>query len=97
MKEVQLVEEEVEILEDVRRNSEAKVVEDLMRYELDEPSSKYYFLIGANLKERERIELIQFLEVNIEVFAWTQYEMPGIDHTFIKHELDVLPKARPMK
>ncbi|GFY88741.1 hypothetical protein Acr_06g0006810 [Actinidia rufa] len=38
MKKVQLVKEEHEVLEDVGRNPEAKVVEDLIRYELDEPS-----------------------------------------------------------
>ena len=58
MKEVQLIEEEHEVLEDVEWDPEAKVVEDLIRYELDEPSSDRFFLIGANLEERERTELI---------------------------------------
>ncbi|GFZ07044.1 hypothetical protein Acr_18g0012140 [Actinidia rufa] len=76
MKEVQLVEEEHEVLEDVGRDLKAKVVEDLIRYELDEPSLDCFFLAGANLKEREKTELIQFLKANIKVFAWTTYEMP---------------------
>ena len=58
MKEVQLVEEEDEALEDVGRNPKAKVVEDLIHYELDEPSLNHFFLTGANLKERERTKLI---------------------------------------
>ena len=60
MKEVQLIEEEHEVLDDVRRDPKAKVVEDQIRYELDEPSSDCFFLTGTNLKERERTELIQF-------------------------------------
>ena len=72
-------------------------MEDLIRYKLDTPSSYHFFLTGANLEERERIELIQFLKANIEVFACTPYEMPEIDPNFIKHELNVLPDARPVK
>ena len=58
MKEVQLVEEEREILEDVRREPKAKVMENMIHYELNEPSSNHFFLTGANLEERERTELI---------------------------------------
>ena len=68
-------------------------MEDLIRYELDEPSSDHFFLTSANLEARERIELIQFLIENIEVFIWTPYEMLGIDPNFIKHELNIFPKA----
>ena len=46
------------MLEDIDRNPKAKVVEDLMHYKLDEPSSNRFFLTGANLEERERAELI---------------------------------------
>ncbi|GFZ14607.1 hypothetical protein Acr_24g0007970 [Actinidia rufa] len=74
-----------------------KKVDDLIRYELDEPTSDRFFLVGSNMKERERTELIEFLKANIEVFAWTLYEMPGIDPNFIRHELNVMPKARPVK
>ena len=58
MKEVQFIEEEQEILDDVGRDPKAKVVEDLIHYELDEPSSYRFFLTSANLEERERTELI---------------------------------------
>ena len=67
------------------------------RYNLDEPSSDRFFLTDSNLTEQERIELIEFLTVNIEGFAWTSYEMPGIDPSFIKHELNVIPEAREIK
>ena len=77
MKEVQLIGEKQEVLEDVGWDLKAKVKEDLMPYELDKPSSDYFFLTGANLEEQERTELIQFLTKNIDVFAWTPYEMLG--------------------
>ena len=37
IKEVQLIEEEQEILDDVEKDPEAKVMEDLIRYDLDVP------------------------------------------------------------
>ncbi|GFY97770.1 hypothetical protein Acr_12g0003110 [Actinidia rufa] len=50
VKEVQMVEEDIEVLEDVGRDPEAKVIEELVRYELDEPSSDQFFLIGVAIK-----------------------------------------------
>ena len=58
MKEVQLVEKEHEVLKDVEMNPERQVMENLIHYELDEPRSDCFFLADANLKERERTELI---------------------------------------
>ena len=58
---------------------EAKDVEDLIYYELDEPSSDVYFFIGSDLKEREIIKLIEVLKSKIVVFSWTSYEILGID------------------
>ena len=84
--------EEREVLEDVSRTSKDKVDEDLIRYKIDEPSSDYYFLVDSNMKEWERIELIEFLKANIKVFAYTPYEMPGINPNFIRHELNVKSK-----
>ncbi|GFZ15658.1 hypothetical protein Acr_25g0000670 [Actinidia rufa] len=78
-----------EVLEDVGRDPEAKVIEELVRYELDEPGSDRFFLVGSDLNECDRTELIQLLKANIEAFAWTPYEMPRIDPNFIKHELNV--------
>ena len=49
------------------------------------------------MKKRERIELIEFLKENIEVFAWMSYKMPRIDLSFIRHKLNIMPKARLVK
>ena len=58
MKKVQLIEKEQEVLKDVGTNPEAKVIEDLIHYELYEPSSNHFFLTSANWEEHERTELI---------------------------------------
>ena len=70
-------------------------MEDLVRYDLNDPSSDRFFLTSSNLREREkerekeRTELIKFLTANIEVFGWTTYEMPEFDPYFIKHKLKI--------
>ena len=74
-----------------------KLVEDLIHYELDKPRSDHFFLVGSNMKERKRTEFVKFLKANIEVLAWTSFEMPGIDPSFIRRELNVMPEARSMK
>ena len=58
-----MIEEEHEVLEDVGRNPEAKVMKDLIRYELDELSSDRFFLTGANMEEQEITELICSLKL----------------------------------
>ncbi|GFS38323.1 hypothetical protein Acr_00g0056810 [Actinidia rufa] len=88
---------DIEVLEDVGRDLETKVIEEMVHYELDEPGSDRFFLIGSDLKKCERTELVQLLKANIKAFAWTPYEMPGIDPAFIKHELNVQLDVQPVK
>ncbi|GFZ04686.1 hypothetical protein Acr_17g0002580 [Actinidia rufa] len=56
-KEVQMIEENTEVLEDVGRDPEAKVIEELVRYELGERGSDRFFLVGSGLNECERPEI----------------------------------------
>ena len=73
--------EEREVLEDVGRDPEAKVVEDLIRYELNEPSLDCLFLTSANLEERERTEpssslqLIRDLCMDTLRDAWDRFQL----------------------
>ena len=49
------------------------------------------FQIGSHLPHQEREELIEFLKMNIYVFAWNAYEALGVDPEFICHHLKVNP------
>ena len=51
MKEVQFVDKEKEVLEYVGRIPNDKGVEDLVSYDLDEPSLDRFFLVGSNMRE----------------------------------------------
>jgi len=51
------------------------------------------------LPPQEKEELIVFFKENIDVFAWSAYEAPGVDPNFICHHLNVnlvvIPKKQP--
>ncbi|XP_058223073.1 uncharacterized protein LOC131332789 [Rhododendron vialii] len=79
---------EAPVLEDVSRPADEKAEEDLITFLITEDSSRF-FLIGSSLCETDRNETFDFLQRNIKVFAWTPYEMPGIDPSFICHELNI--------
>ena len=63
----------------------------------DDP--KKFFQIGSQLPQREREELIEFLNQNMDVFSWSIYEAPRVDLEFICHHLNVnllvVPKKQP--
>uniref|UniRef100_A0A2N9HJD1 Uncharacterized protein n=1 Tax=Fagus sylvatica TaxID=28930 RepID=A0A2N9HJD1_FAGSY len=44
-----------------------------------------------------REAMISFLKSNLDVFAWTHDDMPGIDPATICHKLNVDPSIRPIK
>jgi len=50
-----------------------------------------FFQIGAQLPLQEKEELVKFLKRNVDVFAWSAYEAPGVDLSFICHHLNVNP------
>ncbi|GKV01749.1 hypothetical protein SLEP1_g14280 [Rubroshorea leprosula] len=50
--------------------------------------------IRTKLTEEERAELLEFLRVNQDVFAWTTNEMPGIPAELTVHKLSMDPTKR---
>ena len=54
-------------------------------------------VIGASVKDKERVEMLLFLVLNMDVFAWSPYEVPGVDPEFIVHKLNVNPLYPPKK
>ncbi|XP_058211774.1 uncharacterized protein LOC131323957 [Rhododendron vialii] len=83
------------VLEDVGSFPKEKSIEDLVKFPLNEDASRY-FMLGAGLPKAESDETFQFLKSNIEVFAWTPYDMPGIDPELIHHSLNVSKSAKPV-
>ena len=56
-----------------------------------------YFQVGIQLPVKDKKQLVDFLKSNLDVFAWSAYEAPGVYPEFICHHLNVNPKATPKK
>ena len=56
-----------------------------------------YFQVGAWLPLVEKVELLDFLKSNVDVFAWSAYEAPGTDLEFICHQLNASSGAIPRR
>ena len=61
----------------------------------DQPEHLAY--IGSNLVEDVRDPFIHFLKQNVEVFAWKQEDMGGIDSAVITCKRNVSPSFNPIK
>ena len=55
------------------------------------PDTDRYFQIGTSMNDRENVEMLLFLLQNVDVFAWSPYEVSGVDPEFIVHKLNVDP------
>jgi hypothetical protein len=51
--------------------------------------------IGAHLNPQEEKELIQFLNKNKDVFAWSAKDLQGVDKDIIEHALEAEQKIAP--
>ena len=68
-----------------------EVLEDIS---LDENNLERCTRVGADLEEKTKKDLVQFLKKNTDVFAWSHEDMPGIDPSVITHRLNVCPSSK---
>ena len=55
-----------------------EIIEKLETIELVEGSPKKMTQIGTNLNPETKEEIVSFLKDNLDVFAWSHEDMPGI-------------------
>ena len=53
--------------------------------------------IGITLSPAEKEKLIILLKANIEAFAWSYEDMPGIDPDIVQHYIPTNPTKKPIK
>ena len=53
--------------------------------------------IGTTLSPEMRTRLIEFLKENLDVFAWSHEDIPGISLKIIQHKLNVDPERKPVQ
>ncbi|KAK3029250.1 hypothetical protein RJ639_038156 [Escallonia herrerae] len=79
------------IIEDLREDTKmqrGEPVEDLMSIEVYPGEENKMVCIGSNLKENNKLELVNLLRTYADIFAWTAADMLGIDPEIITHRLN---------
>ena len=74
-----------------------EIIENLETIELVEGSPKKTTQIGTNLSPETKEGIVNFLKDNLDVFAWSHEDMPGIPTGIIQHCLNVDPKKKPVQ
>ena len=80
----------------IEEKEEGKM-EALETVELAEGEANKTTKIGMTLSPEMRTRLIQFLKENLDVFAWSHEDMPGIVPKVIQHKLNVNPERKPVQ
>ena len=74
-----------------------EIVKKLETIELVEGSPVKKTQIGTNLSPETKEGIVDFLKDNLNVFAWSQEDMPGIPVSIIQHRLNVDPEKKPVQ
>ena len=74
----------------------AGYVEELIKVKIL-PDIDRYFQIMASMGSQDKVETLLLLIQNVDVFAWTPYEVLGVDPEFIVHKLNIDPSFLPGK
>ncbi|XP_075645261.1 uncharacterized protein LOC142616264 [Castanea sativa] len=53
--------------------------------------------VGKELQQTLKDKLVRFLKKNLDIFAWSHKDMPGIDRQVIEHSLNVDPIKKPVQ
>ncbi|KAL0394309.1 UNVERIFIED_CONTAM: hypothetical protein Slati_4397100 [Sesamum latifolium] len=92
-------EDELEEEPEARRGTPPKVqlAEELLNIELIPRDPGKTTRIGSQMSDAIRKEVIQCLQCNIDIFAWTPQYLEGIDPNVITHHLNIDPHVKPVK
>ena len=91
------MDEQVQTVNIEEKRIVAEPTESLENIPLDESNPERCTRVGADLEEKNKKDLVQFLKKNIDVFAWSHEDMPGIDPSVITHRLNVCPSFKPVR
>jgi hypothetical protein len=70
---------------------------DTKRVLLDEMVLDQAIVMGSNISSGKEVMLIQFLQKNKDVFAWSAKDLPGVDRNFIEHKLNIDASIKPRR
>ena len=70
---------------------------EVKRVPLDKHLSDKVVTISATLSEEEEKELLDFLNKNKDVFAWSASDLRRVSRDIVEHSLDIKPGVKPKK
>ena len=76
---------------------EEEKVEALETMELVDEEPMKTTRVGTTMSVDMKKKLVQFLKENLDIFAWSHKDMPGISPEIIQHKLDVDLKKKPVQ
>ncbi|GFS43263.1 hypothetical protein Acr_00g0084440 [Actinidia rufa] len=85
------------ILEDPKETENTKPLEEVVPISIHPNYPDRQVMIGTELTNELRIALIDFLQKNSDVFAWSQGDVPGIDPEVAMHKLFTKPEYSPVR
>ena len=88
------LDEQVQTMSIKERRFVAEPTEVLEDIPLKKGNPEKFTRIGTSMEEKMKQDLVQFLRENIDVFAWSHEDMPGIDPSVITHRLNVYPSSK---
>ena len=91
------MDEQTQTMNIEERRIVAEPAEALEDIPLDEDDPEKSTRIRADLEGKIKKGLIRFLRKNIDMFAWSHEDMPGIDPSVITHRLNVHPPSKPVR
>ena len=83
------MDEQVQSMSIEERRIVAEPTEMLEDIPLDENDPEKYTRVGVSMEEKTKQDLVQFLKKSINVFAWSQEDISGIDLRVITHRLNL--------
>ena len=91
------MDEQAQTMNIEERRIVAEPTEALEDISLDKNDPRKSTRIGADLEGKIKKDLIHFLRENIDVFAWSHEDIPGIDPSVITHRLNIYPSYKPVR
>ena len=81
----------------ITKDKTPEIIEKLETIKLVKGDLEKTTQVGTSLNPKTKEEIINFLKDNLNVFAWSQEDMPGIPANIIQHHLNVDPKKKPIQ
>ena len=91
------MDEQVQTLNIEEKRVVAEPTEALADISLDESNLERCIRVEVDLEGKIKEDLVQFLKKNIDVFAWSHEDIPGIDPSVITHRLNVCPSFKAVR